>query len=106
MLRQSFDGTGYAMYKQLEQCEQSRTSIEILTSSTGDNPLILYNGPINELGQTEPQDFILLELYDGYPKLRINHGTGEITIEITGNNRKRLNDGLWHRIDIYRDQKV
>jgi hypothetical protein len=42
--RHGFDGTGYALYKPLEQCENSETSIEFIT--TQDNGLLLYNGPV------------------------------------------------------------
>jgi len=101
VLRQSFDGTGYALYKQLEQCEQSRTSIEILTNKP--DSLILYNGPVGSLDPSDPRDFILLELVGGYPRLRIDQGTGELTLQVTGQS---LNDELWHRIDIHRDRKV
>ncbi|KAH3883569.1 hypothetical protein DPMN_007529, partial [Dreissena polymorpha] len=102
-LRQSFNGTGYALYKQLEQCAASRTSIEILTSKL--NQLILYNGPISVLEPVDPTDFVLLELVDGYPRLRIDHGTGEVTLQLTGRSKRRLNDDTWHRIDIFRDKK-
>ena len=101
-LRQSFDGTGYALYKQLEQCEESRTSIEFMTKKA--TAVILYNGPVSELEPVDPRDFLLLELVNGKPRLRINHGTGEIGMEITGGSS--LNDGAWHRIDIFRDRKV
>ena len=101
-LRHSFNGTGYALYKQLEQCRNSRTSIEILTNKA--NGLILYNGPVEVLGQTDQTDFILLELVAGRPRLRINHGTGELALTIPGS--KQLNDGTWHRIDIHRKSKV
>ena len=103
-LRQSFNGTGYALYKQLEQCEESRTSVEILTSKA--TQLILYNGPISELQPSDPTDFIILELVDGYPRLRIDHGTGPITLNVNGGNAKKLNDNTWHRIDIFRNRKV
>lgn len=100
-LRISFNGTGYALNKPLEQCEESRTSIEILTSLP--NGLILYNGPVAPLEQADPRDFILLELTNSKPRLRINHGTGELTLTIPGS--KQLNDGAWHRIDIHRKKK-
>ena len=103
-LRHSFNGTGYALYKQLEQCEKSRTSIEILTNKS--EGLIFYNGPQTELDQGDPKDFILLELTGGVPRLRINHGTGELALTIEGSNPKLLNDGTWHRIDIFRQKKV
>ncbi|XP_052798901.1 neural-cadherin-like [Mya arenaria] len=102
-LRQSFNGTGYALYRQLEQCEESRTSIQILTSKA--TQLILYNGPIADLEPIDPTDFILLELVDGFPKLRINHGTGEVALNLTGSSKKRLNDNTWHTIDIHRNKK-
>ena len=103
-LRHTFNGTGYALFKPLEQCENSRTSIEILTNKA--DGLILYNGPHGQPGQGEPRDFILLELSGGVPRMRINHGTGELSLTIQGSNPKLLNDGAWHRIDIHRTKKV
>ena len=85
-LRQSFNGTGYALYRQLEQCEESQTSIEILASKL--TQLILFHGPIADLELTDPTDFILLEMVDGVPRLRINHGTGEVNLELTGSGKK------------------
>lgn len=101
VLRQSFDGTGYALYRQLEQCEQSRTSIEVLTTKA--DSLVMYNGPVSELQPGDPKDFLLLELVGGIPKLRVNQGTGELTL--TSSTLTKVNDGAWHRIDIVRDKK-
>lgn len=108
--RHSFNGNGWAWYKPLEQCEDSHTSFEFTT----DKPygLLLYNGPLYQHSGEGKDDFILLELRGGYPKLRINHGSGEASIDITGKDKqgklrlKPLNDNLWHRIDIIRHGKV
>ena len=59
----SFNGISWAWYEALSQCEQSHTSIEFIT--TKHNGLLLYNGPLRELGITEPEDFISLELQAG-----------------------------------------
>ena len=59
----------------------------------------------------EIQDFFLLELRSGYPRLRMNHGSGEmVPLTVDGKDRQnrlrmqQLNDGNWHRIDIFRDE--
>ena len=60
----------------------------------------------------EVEDFVILELRKGYPLLRINHGTGEAKLQIDGRDRagnrrmRGLNDGKWHKIDIFRNGVV
>ena len=60
----------------------------------------------------EVEDFVILELHKGYPLLRINHGTGEAKLQIDGRDRagnrrmRGLNDGKWHKIDIFRNGEV
>ena len=57
-------------------------------------------------------DFILLELRGGLPVLRVDHGSGETILNLDGVNEggiqtlTKLNDGSWHRIDIYRTGRV
>lgn len=76
------------------------------------NGLIMYNGPIRDLMDDEVEDFIILELRKGYPELRVNHGTGEVKLAIDGRDRagnlrmRSLNDGKWHKIDIFRQGAV
>ncbi|KAK6174384.1 hypothetical protein SNE40_017672 [Patella caerulea] len=102
-----FDGNSYALFKPFEQCKDSITSIDIITQQ--EDGLIFYNGPDSQLGPDEPTDFISLELIKGYPLLRIDHGTGELRLQINGRNKdgavrlQALNDGKWHHIDIIRD---
>lgn len=73
---------------------------------------MLYHGPMRELNESEDPDFMLLEMRLGYPVLRINHGSGEAKLTINGKDHRnrmvleKLNDGKWHRIDIFRDGKV
>ncbi|ESO86530.1 hypothetical protein LOTGIDRAFT_167053 [Lottia gigantea] len=103
----SFDGKSYSLFKPLEQCLDSQTSIEFITQQA--DSLIFYNGPIGELGPDDPTDYISLELVKGYPRLRIDHGTGELSLQIDGRDEQgsvklqRLDDGKWHHIDIIRE---
>lgn len=108
--KQGFNGTGYAIYNPLQQCENSLTSIEIIT--TKPNGLLLYSGPVSNIDDNAPQDFMYLQLIGGYPHLVMDHGSGNVTLTLNGNNvagqRKMnpLSDGNWHRIDIRRQGKV
>ncbi|KAK3581134.1 hypothetical protein CHS0354_033929 [Potamilus streckersoni] len=110
MTRHSFSG-GYTLFAPLEQCEESVTSIEFLTKPSRPNGLLFYNGPVEELKMNDPEDYISLELVDGYPRLLINHGSGELELKLDGRDRhnnvimQRLNDGRWHHIDIIRKGK-
>nr|KAG5696612.1 hypothetical protein BaRGS_034073 [Batillaria attramentaria] len=100
-LRHSFDGNSFAMYPTLEQCEDSQTSIEFIT--TQDDGLLLYNGPIAEVVGDQPRDFITLQLVSGYPVLYIDHGSGHLRLSL---NSIKLSDGAWHRIDILRTGRL
>jgi len=57
-------------------------------------------------------DFLSLELRNGLPLLRINSGSGELKLTVDGRDKsgharlKKLNDGRWHRIDIFKRGKV
>ena len=69
MTHHSFTG-GYALFAPFEQCEDSITSIEFLSSrSVG---LIFYNGPVSQPGRYDPTDYIALWLEDGYPVLSVS----------------------------------
>ncbi len=54
----------------------------------------------------------MLELHRGYPVLRVNHGSGEAKLAVDGRDRagnlrmRGLNDGKWHKIDIFRKGPV
>lgn len=95
----TFGGNGWAWFPPLEQCENSHLSLEFMTEQA--DSLIFYNGPIDvpEVGVTIIEDHISLELSDGRPKLIIDFGSG--TSEVVINPQKYLNDGEWHRIDIF-----
>jgi hypothetical protein len=49
-------------------------------------------------------DFISLELERGMPRLLIDFGSG--TLELRVKTKKSLDDGEWHRIDIFWDTEV
>ena len=60
----------------------------------------------------DEEDFIIVELRGGYPVVRVNHGSGEAKLTIDGRDKQgkrqleKLNDGTWHRVDIFRTGKV
>jgi len=74
--RHSFaGGDSWALYPALSLCSQSHTSLELMTES--DNGVIMYHGPVTDkLQPGEATDFILLEMRNGYPMLRVDHGSG------------------------------
>lgn len=95
----TFGGRGWSWFPPLEQCENSHLSLEFLTESA--NGIIFYNGPVDapETGVAINPDFISLELESGRPKLIVDFGSG--TSEVIVNTLKELNDGEWHRVDIF-----
>jgi Laminin G domain. len=49
-------------------------------------------------------DFISLELERGMPRLLIDFGSG--TLELRVKTKNSLDDGEWHRIDVFWDTEV
>ncbi|XP_050552731.1 neural-cadherin isoform X1 [Spodoptera frugiperda] len=97
----SFRGTGWAWYPALEMCDSSHLSFEFITRKS--EGVLLYNGPIvpPEPEEIMVSDFISVELERGNPRLLIDFGSG--TLELRVKTKKSLDDGEWHRIDIFWD---
>lgn len=95
----SFRGSGWAWYPPLDMCDDSHLSLEFITRKS--EGLLLYNGPIvaPEPEEILVSDFISLELERGQPRLLINFGSG--TLELRIKSKKTLDDGEWHRIDVF-----
>lgn len=51
-----------------------------------------------------PTDFISIELDRGQPRLLIDFGSG--TLELKVKTKKSLDDGDWHKIDVFWDTEV
>lgn len=112
-------------------CDNSHLSFEFITRKQ--DGLLLYNGPIvppeleetmvsgecqsqfsAPIQQSSPssvlirispsQDFISVELERGMPRLLIDFGSG--TLELKVKTRRSLDDGEWHRIDIFWNTEV
>lgn len=68
--------------------------------------LLLYNGPISrpDPGEIVIQDFISLELNAGRPRLLLDFGSG--TAELFVDVEEHLNNGNWHRLDVFWDRQV
>lgn len=48
--------------------------------------------------------FVHLELIDGTPTLKINHGSGTVVLQLPGNIN--VADRRWHRLDVRSNSKV
>ncbi|XP_035905492.1 neural-cadherin isoform X2 [Anopheles stephensi] len=97
----SFRGNGWAWYPPLAMCDDSHLSFEFITRKS--DGLLLYNGPIvpPERDELLVSDFISVELERGFPRLLIDFGSG--TLELRVKTKKSLDDGEWHRLDIFWD---
>nr|CAD7461382.1 unnamed protein product [Timema tahoe] len=95
----SFRGDGWAWYPPLEVCDNNHLSLEFISSNT--DGMLLYNGPIMqpEMDQRIVSDFISIELEKGFPRLLMDFGSG--TLELIVETKTSLNDGEWHRIDVF-----
>jgi Laminin G domain len=67
--------------------------------------VLLYNGPIVPPEPEEQliSDFISLELVRAHPRLLIDFGSG--TLELRIETKNGLDDGDWHRVDIFWDRE-
>ena len=79
MTRHSFKG-GYALFDPFKQCEDSVTSIEILSERA--SGLIFYNGPVSKARRDDPTDYIALWLEDGYPVLSVSRAALDQNFEL------------------------
>ncbi|XP_060100312.1 neural-cadherin-like [Heteronotia binoei] len=97
----TFRGHGYAWFPPLKPCFESRISVDFITEVA--DGLLLYNGPVAHVKPGEAEDFIALELSEGVPSLTINHGSGELFLQLS----KEVNvaDHRWHNIKIINDGK-
>ena len=103
----TFRGSGWAWYPALEMCESSHLSIEFLAKKP--DGTLLYNGPMvaPEPEEALVSDFIAVELESGNPRLLIDFGSGTLELKIKLNKTThRLDDGDWHRIDVFWDTEV
>nr|XP_018903845.1 PREDICTED: neural-cadherin isoform X4 [Bemisia tabaci] len=100
----SFRGNGWAWYDPLDMCDNSHLSLEFITRKSDGQ--LLYNGPIvpPEPEEVLVSDFISLELEKGHPKLLIDFGSG--TLELKVRTSKTLDDGEWHRLDVFWDTEM
>ena len=77
--RHSFTGdASWALYPGLSVCSPlSHTSLELMTQHDND-VVVLYHGPVTDprLQPGHATDFLLLEMRNGFPMLRVDHGSG------------------------------
>ncbi|GLH15736.1 DE-cadherin [Gryllus bimaculatus] len=96
ILSVGFHGDGWALYPPIPACKEASLSLDV--TPTKDDGLILYVGPIRRNTVLNVQDFMSLELKDGYPRLLMDYGSGTTFLE---HKQSRLSDGKLHHIDIF-----
>ncbi|XP_023671737.2 neural-cadherin isoform X2 [Paramormyrops kingsleyae] len=99
--KHSFHGNGYAWFPPIRPCFESHLSLEFITEVS--DGLLLYAGPMAQLQAWDPEDFIAIELINGTPTLKINHGSGTLVLRLPGNVNTA--DRRWHRLDVRSDGK-
>ncbi|XP_050421332.1 DE-cadherin isoform X2 [Adelges cooleyi] len=91
-----FSGRGYALYPSLQSCMESHMSLEVRTAL--DNGLLFYAGPSSaKPSPVAVQDFMSLEIRNGYPVLLVDYGSGTLKME---QKQIKISDGEVHRIEI------
>ncbi|XP_054626385.1 neural-cadherin isoform X2 [Dunckerocampus dactyliophorus] len=99
--KHSFRGNGYAWFPPIMPCFDSHISLEFITEVP--DGLLLYSGPVAQLQAWDQEDFMALELIDGTPTLKINHGSGTVVLQLPGN--VNVADRRWHRLDVRSNSK-
>ncbi|KAL1007130.1 hypothetical protein UPYG_G00082410 [Umbra pygmaea] len=99
--KHSFHGNGYAWFPPIRPCFESHISLEFITEVA--DGLLLYSGPLAQLQPWEPEDLMAIELIDGTPTLKINHGSGTLILQLPGN--VNVADRRWHRLDVRSNSK-
>ena len=105
----SFRGDGLAWFQPLSACENSKLSIEIMTDQ--ESGLILYNGPMYDTSPdvNDDRDFLAVELVSGHARVQLNIGDSEdqpLTLAVDGQSARRLDDGEWHTIELFKNNRV
>lgn len=92
-----FHGDGWAVMPPPGQaCDDSHLGLEITPHM--DNGLVFYFGPMTYSPKMKIQDFMALELQQGYAVLYMDYGTGTVRLD---QRHIKLTDGKSHKIDIY-----
>ncbi|RZF45194.1 hypothetical protein LSTR_LSTR009965 [Laodelphax striatellus] len=95
-----FWGEGWALYPTLQSCQNSHLGMELRPNK--ENGLVFYIGPTSVTSPPLVQDFMALELRNGYPVLLVDFGTGTVKVE---HRQIKITDGAMHRVDIYWTRK-
>ncbi|XP_043520392.1 DE-cadherin [Frieseomelitta varia] len=92
-----FHGDGWAIMPPPGQaCDDSHLGLEITPHI--DNGLVFYFGPMTYSSKIKIQDFMALELQQGYAVLYMDYGSGTVRLD---QPHIKLTDGKSHRIDVY-----
>ncbi|XP_018044392.1 PREDICTED: DE-cadherin-like [Atta colombica] len=92
-----FHGDGWAIMPPPDQaCDDSHLGLEITPHV--DNGLVFYFGPMTYNPKLGIQDFMSLELQQGFAVLYVDYGTGTVRLD---QKQIKLTDGKSHRIDVY-----
>ena len=92
---------GFAWVPAFPQCQDFILSIEFNTNTP--RGLLFYNGPIVSDTTQSQHDYLSLQLDKGKILLNLKHGPiMKPHTFILNNHGRALNDGHWHRVDIYK----
>ncbi|XP_060644294.2 neural-cadherin-like [Anolis sagrei] len=94
--KRSFHGDGFAWFRPIRPCFESSLSLEFITDAP--DGLLLYNGPLSDLGFGNSENFIAIELLGGIPVLKVDHGLGTTELRLPG--YVNVTDKKWHRLEV------
>ncbi|XP_074864923.1 neural-cadherin-like [Carettochelys insculpta] len=94
--KHSFHGNGYAWFRPIRPCFESLLSLEFITEFP--DGLLLYNGPLSDPDPGSTENFMAIELSNGSPVLKVNHGAGTEMLRFP--SHLNLTDKRWHQLEV------
>ncbi|XP_011307497.1 DE-cadherin [Fopius arisanus] len=92
-----FHGDGWAVMPPPGQaCDDSHVGLELMPYV--DDGLVFYFGPMSYSKLLGVQDFMALEIRNGFAVLHVDYGSGTVSLD---QKKIKLTDGKSHRVDVY-----
>ena len=101
----SFKAGEWVWLRALKSCSTGNLSLEF--STLEEDGLLLYAGPTTSYVRTAlntPSDFIAIQLHGGKVRVKLSLGDRGISSLIV--KSKKLNDGKWHMLEVFRNATV
>ena len=102
----SFEGLGYARFTMFKPCDVGHFHLSLQLRTTQADGVLVHTGSGNlrHFNELSGYQLLLLELFNGTPRVIVDSGT--TIAEIYSSGVSPLNDGEWHTIELHWDKTV